>query len=110
MVQDQSNLKSLKALGTEVMDWITQILSWPEQDMYKNLGTVPGIPFLNFVKFAITNFILNCMRTCPYDKNDERTSYCEIFIPLFKAFGNTTKTLNYSWQALFDNNNKMGAY
>ncbi|KAI8968524.1 hypothetical protein BDF20DRAFT_828362, partial [Mycotypha africana] len=60
-------------------------------------GTVPDLPFLNFVKFTIVDFLLNCMRTHVYNQNDERTVYCEIFIPIFKAFGNTTKKLKYVW-------------
>ncbi|KAI8058685.1 uncharacterized protein B0P05DRAFT_478723 [Gilbertella persicaria] len=65
--------------------------------MFKNLGTVPDLPFLNFVKFTIVDFLLNCMRTHIYNQNDERTAYCELFIPIFKAFGNTTKKLKYVW-------------
>ncbi|KAI8639055.1 hypothetical protein BD408DRAFT_435511 [Parasitella parasitica] len=97
MMQEQNNLQSLKNLGSDIMDWVAKILNWSEKDMFKNLGTVPDLPFLNFVKFTIVDFLLNCMRTHVYNQNDERTAYCELFIPIFKAFGNTTKKLNYVW-------------
>ncbi|KAI8070639.1 uncharacterized protein B0P05DRAFT_187040 [Gilbertella persicaria] len=65
--------------------------------MFKLLGTLPNHPFLNFIKFTMIDFLLNCMRTTRYNDNDERTAYCEIFIPIFKAFGNTTQKLEYTW-------------
>ncbi|KAI9031879.1 hypothetical protein CLU79DRAFT_694050 [Phycomyces nitens] len=65
--------------------------------MFKNLGTVPDLPFLNFIKFTMVDFLLNSMQAKTYSQNDERTAYCEIFIPIFKAFGNTTKKLKYVW-------------
>ncbi|RCI04866.1 hypothetical protein CU098_000452, partial [Rhizopus stolonifer] len=97
MMQEQHNLQSLKNLGSDVMDWVARIVNWSEKDMFKNLGTVPDLPFLNFVKFTIVDFLLNCMRTHIYNQNDERTAYCELFIPIFKAFGNTTTKLKYVW-------------
>lgn len=96
-MQEQNDLQSLKNLGSDVMDWIVKILNWSEEDMFKNLSTVPDIPFLNFAKLTIVDFLLNCLRTRTYNQNDERSAYCELFIPIFKAFGNTTKKLNYVW-------------
>lgn len=91
------------------MDWVARIVNWSEKHMFKNLGTVLDLLFLEFVKFTIIDFLLNCMRTHVYNQNDKRTGYCGLFIPIFKAFGNTTKKLNYVWQVVFDNN-KLGAH
>jgi hypothetical protein len=97
MMKEQNNLQSLKNLGYDVIDWVARIVNWSEKDMFKNLGTVPDLPFINFVKFTIVDFLLNYMRTHIYNQNDERTAYCELFVPIFKAFGNTTKRMNYVW-------------
>jgi hypothetical protein len=40
MIEDQHNLKSLKNLGFDIMDWIARILNWSEHDMFANLTTV----------------------------------------------------------------------
>ncbi|KAI8878299.1 hypothetical protein K501DRAFT_297732 [Backusella circina FSU 941] len=45
----------------------------------------------------MVDFLLNCLKPQSYNHNDERSAYCEIFIPMFKAFGNATKKLNYVW-------------
>ncbi|KAI7890339.1 uncharacterized protein EV154DRAFT_590492 [Mucor mucedo] len=58
---------------------------------------VDGNPFLEFIQFAMLDFILNCKRPGPYKDNDERSFYCEVMIPIFKAFGNCTSSLTYAW-------------
>lgn len=93
----QATLQNLKELGSDIMSWVRKVMDCPEQDMFKLLGALPNHPFLNFIKFTMIDFLLNCMRTTRYNDNDERTAYCEIFIPIFKAFGNTTQKLEYAW-------------
>ncbi|KAI7888078.1 uncharacterized protein EV154DRAFT_518614 [Mucor mucedo] len=97
MLDKQYNLHCLHTLGTDVVDWIIRILSWNQKNMFKKLGDVPDVPFLNFVEFSMVDFLLNCMKPGIYQINDERSPYWEIFIPLFKVFGNTASKLNYAW-------------
>lgn len=95
LMKRQASLQSLKDLDSGVFSYIIKLMDCPEEDMYRYLGTLLNHPFLNFIKFAMIDFLLNCMRTTRYNDNDERTAYCEVFIPTFKAFGNTTKTLEF---------------
>lgn len=97
MLKYQTTLDSLHELGADVVDWVKSIHGWKETTMFKNLGDVPDVPFLNFVKFTMADFHLNCLKPQSYNHNDERSAYCEIFIPIFKAFGNIIKKLNYVW-------------
>lgn len=97
LMKRQATLQNLKDLDSDIISWVRKVVDCPEQDMFKLLGTLPNHPFLNFIKFTMIDFLLNCMRTTRYNGNDERTAYCEIFIPIFKAFGNTTQKLEYTW-------------
>lgn len=97
MLKSQMDLDSLRKQGAVVVDWVIRILGWSEASMFKNLSDVPDVPFLNFVKFTMVDFLLNCMKLHPYNHNDERSAFCEIFIPIFKAFGNLTKKLDFVW-------------
>lgn len=97
MVKSQASLRSLHQLGADIIDWVVRIIGWQEDSMFKNLASVPDVPFLIFVKFTMADFLLNCMKPQIYNHNDERPVYCEIFIPMFKALGSTIGKLNYVW-------------
>ncbi|CEI90266.1 hypothetical protein RMCBS344292_04594 [Rhizopus microsporus] len=56
--QEQKDLQSLKNIGLDVVDWVARIVTWPGKGMIKNLGTLPDLLFLNFVKFTIVNFLV----------------------------------------------------
>ncbi|KAG2195129.1 hypothetical protein INT47_006993 [Mucor saturninus] len=94
---DWANLESLKELDTDIMGWVMKVMACPEQEMFRFLAGLPDHSFLNCIKFTMVDFLLNCMRTQKYNDDDERTPYCEIFIPIFKAFGNTTHKPTYVW-------------
>lgn len=97
MLKSQMNLNSLRKLGADIVDWVVRILGWRETTMLKHLGDIPDVPFLNFVKFTMVDFLSDCLKSQSYNHNDTRSAYCEIFIPMFKAFGNVAKNLNYVW-------------
>lgn len=97
MKKRQATLQNPKELGSDIMNWVRKVMDCPEQDTFKLLVSLPKYPFLIFIKFTKMDFLLNCMRTTRYNDNDERTAYCEIFIPIVKAFRNTTQKLEYAW-------------
>lgn len=86
MKKRQATLQNPKELGSDIMSWVRKVMDCPEQDMFELLVSLPKYPFLIFIKFTMIDFLLNCMRTTRYNDNDERTAYCEIFIPIVKAF------------------------
>jgi hypothetical protein len=53
--------------------------------------------FLEFIKYSMVDFKLNTQRPNNYQPGEERTYFCEVVIPLFKAFGNTTRAITYNW-------------
>lgn len=94
---DQKQYYSLKRMPG-VYQTIINLLESNEHELFDKVAALPkDNTFIEFVKFAMIDFILNCKRPGPYNNNDERSVYCEVFIPLFKSFGNCTGSLTYSW-------------
>lgn len=88
----------LKAMPDGVFDSLLQLLQSNQVDMFDNVINLPKHkPFYEFIKYAMFDFLLNLKRPEPYHNKDERSIYCEVFIPLFKAFGNCTQSLAYTW-------------
>ncbi|KAI8878561.1 hypothetical protein K501DRAFT_277391 [Backusella circina FSU 941] len=50
-----------------------------------------------FMKFALIDSAINYERITPTPVNDERTIFAENIVPLFKYFGNITKTISFRW-------------
>jgi hypothetical protein len=45
--------------------------------------------FIEFAQYALLDFTLNLLKPGNFStKSDERSIFCEVYIPLFKAFGN----------------------
>lgn len=63
MLKSQMNLDSLRTLGADIVDWVVRILGWQDTTMFKNLGDIPDVPFLNFVKFTMVDFLLKLFET-----------------------------------------------
>jgi hypothetical protein len=72
------------------------MINWDQEEVFSKLVALPNIPFLNFAKSVFFDFSLNCLRKKEYNDNDERTSFCEMFIPIFKAFANTMTNSSFS--------------
>ncbi|KAI8087785.1 uncharacterized protein B0P05DRAFT_465198 [Gilbertella persicaria] len=54
--------------------------------------------FTEFVQYALLDFTLNLLKPGGFNgKSDERSIFCEVYIPIFKAFGNCLSVLNYTW-------------
>lgn len=51
----------------------------------------------NLSKKLLSEFALNASRPSPYNKDDERSIYCEVFIPMFKYFSIFTQKVAFSW-------------
>ncbi|KAI8081255.1 hypothetical protein BDF21DRAFT_471513 [Thamnidium elegans] len=43
-------------------------------------------------------FFLNARRPGNYQSGDEQSFFCEVIIPLFKAFGNCTSKISFKWR------------
>ncbi|KAL9545861.1 hypothetical protein MBANPS3_006945 [Mucor bainieri] len=54
-------------------------------------------PLVQFMKFTLLDFWANTHRPVPMPLNNERTVFVEAFVPIFKYFGNFTKTLAFIW-------------
>lgn len=81
-----------------VYELIIELLESNEQELFGKVACLPNKnPLIEFVKFSIIDFILNCKRPGPYNNNDERSLYCEANIPILKAFGNCARSLNFAW-------------
>ncbi|CAO3653436.1 unnamed protein product [Mucor hiemalis] len=51
-----------------------------------------------FAQYALLDFTLNLLKPRSFNgKSDERSIFCEVYIPIFKAFGNCLSVLNYTW-------------
>lgn len=54
--------------------------------------------FAEFIQYALLDFTLNLLKPGSFTgKSDERSIFCEVYIPLIKAFGNCLGMLNYTW-------------
>ncbi|KAG2229892.1 hypothetical protein INT48_001327 [Thamnidium elegans] len=51
-----------------------------------------------FIKFNAVDFFLNARRPGNYQSGDEQSFFCEVIIPLFKAFGNCTSKISFKWR------------
>ncbi|KAI7875060.1 uncharacterized protein EV154DRAFT_430191, partial [Mucor mucedo] len=54
--------------------------------------------FAEFAQYALLGFTLNLLKPRSFNgKSDERSIFCEVYIPILKAFGNCLSVLNYTW-------------
>ncbi|KAI9279073.1 hypothetical protein BY458DRAFT_432238 [Sporodiniella umbellata] len=54
--------------------------------------------FAEFVQYTLLDFTLNLLKPSSFSgKSDERSIFCEVYVPIFKAFGNCISVLNYKW-------------
>ncbi|GAN10206.1 hypothetical protein MAM1_0330d09744 [Mucor ambiguus] len=54
--------------------------------------------FIEFVQYTLLDFTLNSLEASSInEKSDECSVFCEVYIPIFKAFGNCLGVLNYTW-------------
>ncbi|OBZ89730.1 hypothetical protein A0J61_02221 [Choanephora cucurbitarum] len=100
-MNEQNLYKSLKEMPAEIYDKLLTILQI--QDRLKMKKIIMDLPaessaFTEFVQYALLDFTLNLSKPSSFDgKNDERSIFCEVFIPIFKAFGNCLSVLNFTW-------------
>lgn len=80
-------------------DFFNTILQLGNINLYDKIAFLSYIknPFNQFLKFACIDFAINCERITPPPINDERTIFFENVVPLFKIFGNITKTISFRW-------------
>lgn len=86
-------------MPNDVYNSLFQILQLSDRAQMRDLimKLPESDPFIEFSKYALIDFMLNVKRPRPYNPNDERSIYCEVFIPLFKAFANCTGLLVFTW-------------
>ncbi|KAG1470887.1 hypothetical protein G6F56_002431 [Rhizopus delemar] len=53
--------------------------------------------FIRVMQHIISDYYQNCLRTTPYDFNDERTFFCEVVIPILKSFALNLGNLTFKW-------------
>ncbi|KAI9486311.1 MAG: hypothetical protein EXX96DRAFT_39065 [Benjaminiella poitrasii] len=97
LMAQQKEYFHLKAIPGGVYDTLLQLLQSNHTEMFDKIVNLPkNKPFFEFIKYAMLDFLLNLKRPENYNNNDERSIYCEVFISLFKAFGNCTQSLGYT--------------
>lgn len=98
MVQ-QDEYYSLKSVTGDMFDTLMDVLDSENLNtLFSKAAVLPNDnAFIDFVKFAVIDFVLNLKRPDRYKAKNERSIYCEIFIPIFKALGNCTGFLSYQW-------------
>lgn len=100
-MNEQNLHKSLKEMPDEIYDKLLVILQI--QDRLKMKKAIVDLPaessaFTEFIQYALLDFTLNLLKPGSFNgKSDERSIFCEVYIPIFKAFGNCLSVLNYSW-------------
>ncbi|KAL9551609.1 hypothetical protein MBANPS3_004186 [Mucor bainieri] len=81
--------------------WIRACLDYSHDDFDDKLMDLSrshkGDGFIQFMKFTLLDFWANTHRPIPIPINNERTVFVEAFVPIFKYFGNFTKTLAFIW-------------
>jgi hypothetical protein len=96
----QKKYHHLKCMG--LYDTLLKLLLSNPTEMFDEVIKLPREnKFVEFIMYALLDFLLNVKRSESYKQNDERTIFCEVFIPLFKAFGNCTQSLGYTWYIKF---------
>lgn len=100
-MNEQNLHKSLKEVPDEIYDKLLVILQ--TQDRLKMKKAIIDLPaessaFTEFAQYALLDFTLNLLKPRSFNgKSDERSIFCEVYIPIFKAFGNCLSVLNYTW-------------
>lgn len=103
-MKEQISHKSLKEVPDKIHEKLLAILQF--QDRLKMKKAIMDLPadssaFTEFVQYALLDFTLNLLKPCSFNnfngKSDERSIFCEVYIPIFKAFGNCLGVLNYQW-------------
>ncbi|RCH97050.1 hypothetical protein CU098_003575 [Rhizopus stolonifer] len=56
-----------------------------------------SIPFINAMKYILSDYYQNCLVQIPTDYKDERTFFCEVIIPILKAFAIHNKNITFRW-------------
>ncbi|CAO3690668.1 unnamed protein product [Rhizopus stolonifer] len=56
-----------------------------------------SIPFINAMKYIISDYYQNCLVQIPIDFEDERTFFCEVIIPILKTFAIHNKNMTFKW-------------
>lgn len=100
-MSEQKQHKSLKEIPGQIYDKLLMILQI--QDRLKMKKAIVDLPaesnaFAEFIQYALLDFTLNLLKPGSFTgKSDERSIFCEVYIPLIKAFGNCLGMLNYTW-------------
>jgi hypothetical protein len=90
--------QSLKSVPG-AFELFNQILKLDNVDFSENIAALSyeRNSFNKFIKFACIDYAINCERITLTLLNDERTIFFENVVPLFKYFGNITKTISFRW-------------
>ncbi|CAO3608356.1 unnamed protein product [Mucor hiemalis] len=78
---------------------IIELMEFFEEKLFDKAVVLPTNTnsFIDFVKSTMIDFILDCTRPGLFYNYDEQSIYCEVFFPIFKAFGNCSRSLTYAW-------------
>lgn len=100
-MNEQTLYKTLKEAPGEFYGKLLVILQI--QNRLKMKKAIMDLPaefssFTEFVQYALLDFTLNLLKPGSFNgKSNERSIFCEVYIPIFKAFGNCLSILNYTW-------------
>ncbi|KAI8640747.1 hypothetical protein BD408DRAFT_444847 [Parasitella parasitica] len=56
-----------------------------------------SIPFINAMKYILSDYYQNCLVQIPTNFDDERTFFCEVIIPILKTFAIHNKNMTFRW-------------
>lgn len=89
-------------MGTEEFRWLQSAISLDQDDLVDNLVVLTkpfkGNQLIDFMKHTLIDYHRsNCHKPVPIPVNNERTIYVEVFVPVFKYFGNSTGSLAFTW-------------
>lgn len=95
---DHDSNRPLKSIPG-AFNFYNEFLKLDDDDLIDKVANLPYEQnlFNKFMKFALIDYAINCERITPAPVNDERTIFSENIVPLFKYFGNITKTISFRW-------------
>ncbi|SAL96757.1 hypothetical protein [Absidia glauca] len=100
-MEDQLNNQSLDNVPGAVK-FLDELLQQPMDDLLQYLWangyegcTDEERSVNNMIRYILTDFHLNC--TITTNNDNERTPFCQRFIPIFKAFAGVTRLMDFTW-------------
>ncbi|CAO3594300.1 unnamed protein product [Absidia cylindrospora] len=97
-MEDQLNNRSLNHVP-DALKFLDEVLKQPLDDLLQYLWangyegcTDEELSVNKMIRYILTDFHLNC--TITTNNDNERTPFCQRFIPIFKAFAGVTRLMD----------------